>query len=442
MIKLNIEGDKMSDKYVNEIIEELKKSGSEIKDDELISKTASILVNKDYSLEEALESIAKEVYEETRKLLTSENKYGVNYLTGISSCIYLPDLSGNGEYKLKIIGGSSSRDIDLPVDENTVFDVASITKVFTLLLLFKLEQEKIIDLDTKIADINPDYKGLEDFTFNDLIRLHGIIYTDGRIDDASTKEEAMEKLKTSFLKSNSREENNYTDLGAIICGETIAKILSDKLGRNMSFEDVMNEYLIKPLGLKNTMFNPKSNNTAGNGNQLGLVHDPKARILGGAVGSAGIFTTSDDLALLAKSMYSLTYVNKSYIERMGEITFPNGKFPQKGNFGIYVKHPLGLDKTYTPSEFSTGSFSHQGWTGPVANFDPNNLIHQNILVNAVYKDDDSDKVKNDKPFGYGGVFDNYLAAVTQRTILMLVVKKFYDKYYKNTEDINVTERVM
>ena len=61
--------------------------------------------------------------------------------------------------------------------------------------------------------------------------------------------------------------------------------------------------------------------------------------------------------------------------------------------GIYVKHPLGYEKTFTPPEFSLGSFSHQGWTGSVATFDPNNLIHQNILVSAIYNDDNKQLIK-------------------------------------------------
>ena len=450
-IYIDRDGGKMSDKYIEEILNELKNNGSEINHADEIINTANEIVSHDISLEEALDSVSKDLLEETYNILTKKNKYGIDYITGISTCIYLPDFKGNGEYKLKIIGGSGSRDVDLPVNSETVFDVAAITSVFTLLLLFKFEQEGILDLDTKISDINPNYQGLEDYTFNDLIRLHGVIYTDGRVNEASSKEEAIERLHSAFLKNNTRTENNFNDLCSIIAGETLAKFISERMGKQMTFEDVMNEYLIKPLGLKNTMFNPTTTNIAGNGNQLGLVHDPKARILGGAIGSAGLFTTSDDLALLARHMYSLGYVNKNYIDRMGEITFPESKFAHKGNFGIYVKHPQGLDKTFTPSEFSKGSFSHQGWTGSLATFDPNNMIHQNMLVNAIYEDKepvelDSEgnpikKVVNDKPAGFVPAFDPYIASLTQHSLLMLVIKKYYDKYYGPTNDIDSVKTI-
>ena len=125
----------------------------------------------------------------------------------------------------------------------------------------------------------------------------------------------------------------------------------------------------------------------------------------------------------------------------GEITFPNSKQSNKGNLGIYVKHPEGFDKTFTPPEFSKGSFSHQGWTGALATFDPNNLIHQNILVNAIYEDIDKNKVRNDKPAGYGTAFDEYLKQITKNTMLMYVAKQYYNRYCNEKVDIDTIKYV-
>ena len=106
-----------------------------------------------------------------------------------------------------------------------------------------------------------------------------------------------------------------------------------------------------------------------------------------------------------------------------------------------MKHPKGLEATYTPSEFSNGSFSHQGWTGSVANFDPNNMIHQNILVNAIYDNDDKTKVKNDKVVGYTDAIDEYLTQITKNTMIMLVIKEYYNRYEKIKEDIDETIKI-
>lgn len=425
-----------SENKINEILDELVKSGSEISYIDQLKKDSLNLLKKDMDLREVLNQISVEIKEQTEQFLNKKNDDNISLITGISTCIYLPDFNNNGEYKLKLIGGKTTRDLDIKVNEKTLFDVASITKLFTLLLTFKLEEIGLINLDTKISEVNPDIQGLEDFTFNDLIRLHGEYRTNGAITDAKSKEEAYQIFKTLYLTSNTREQNKYNDFGAMVIGDTLEKIISREYGKEVKLDQIMEEYLFKPLGLNDTIFNPKTNNVSGNGNNLGLVHDPKSRILGGALGHAGIFTTSDDLARLSKEIYSVGYINKKHISRLGEITFPDSSQSQKGNLGIYVKHPLGYDKTFTPPEFSKGSFSHQGWTGALAVFDPNNMIHNNILVNAIYDPEDKNLVKNDKPKGYMDAFCSYQENITRNIMLMYVTKKFYNKYCNIKENID------
>jgi len=429
---------------INTILNELVKSGSRIDYLSELKSRSLELTKKDIGLDEALSSIAKEIKEQTEMFLSGKNEYDINYITGISTCIYLPDFRCNGEYKLKLIGGKTARTRSIKVTENTMFDIASITKLYTLILLFKLEELGLIDLNKKISDINPDFQNLGDFTLNDLVRLHGELRTNGNITQAKSEEEAYSILRTLYLSSDSREENKYTDFGAIVISDTIEKVISQKTGKKMTFEEIMYEYFLNHINSYQTQFNPLSHNLSGNGNHQNLAHDPKARILGGAVGSAGIFTTSDDLARLAKNLYSVNYYNsqvisKKHLARLGEITFPNSLQSNKGNLGIYVKHPLGYEKTFTPPEFSNGSFSHQGWTGSIAVFDPNNLIHNNILVNAVHNSTDKEVVRNDKPAGFGVAFEEYQKQITRNIMFMYVAKKYYNRYLDVKENIEVTK---
>jgi len=411
---------------IDNILNQLINSGCEIEYlKELRCKTSEILKNNANFIN-IMNSIAEDIKNETQNFLNSKNEYNINYISGISSCIYFPDFNNNCEYKLKIIGGSINRDTDLKVDKNTMFDVASITKLYTLILLFKLEEYGYINLNDRIKDVNPKFNGLEDFTFNDLIRLHGELKTLGNIAEAKTKEEAYEILKTLYLVSNTRKENKYTDFGAIVISDTIEKIVSEKIGIKMKFKEIMEKFLLIPLGLNQTKFNPNIDNLSGNGNNLRLVHDPKSKALGGAVGSAGLFTTSDDLAKLSRGIYNLNYINKSHLNKLGEITFQNSC---KGNLGIYVKHPMGYSNTFTPPEFSTDSFSHQGWTGSIATFDPNNLIHQNILVNAIYNSKNMDLIKANKPIGFISTITDYQKSITKYTMLIYVIKQYYNRYF-------------
>lgn len=435
---------------VDEILENLVNTGSNKKEIEKIRDRAIAAVSKDQNFGGVLDDVGSNIKDTTEEFLYDKNKDGISYVDGISTSILASDFN-KGDAEINVIGGRTSRDKyrDFPVDENTLFDIASITKLYTLIFAYTVENLGL-NLNTKVGDIDKRYD-LGDFTINDLIRLCGDIATNGRINDAKSEEEAYKILRSAYLKSDTREENKYTDIGAMIIGEVLTKWLNEKSRDNYSFEAWMNKLVLEP-NLKNTKFNPKTSNIAGNGNNIG-VHDPKARAMGGVAGHAGLFTNSSDLKKLAKGIFAVNnhcfdnygrrlFLKREQIGKMGEITFPNAKQCNKGNLGLYVKYPLGFDKTFTPSAFSKGSFSHQGWTGSLATFDPNNQIHQNILVNAIYETDDKDKVRNDKPVGYGARFDKYLASITDDTMVMFVAKKYYDKYInKEKTDRSVTFKV-
>ena len=412
------------------ILEDLVKKGSDKKEIEKLRPKCIELLKHDRSYDEILEEGAYKVSWDTADLLWDTNKYGKQYLQGISSTICLGD-----DNCINILDGYRDQYQDYDIDENTLFDVASITKLFTLILAYECETLGL-DLNIPVKALNPDYD-LGDFTLNDLIRMCGDIATDGRINDAHSVEEAYEILKTAHLVSDNRNENKYTDIGAMIIGETLVKVLNSTRAKNYNLQEWMNELIFKPLNMKHTTFNPKGTNITGCGNRF-EVHDPKARALGGIAGHAGIFTNGEDLAKLANGLFKIYHnidrpieLTKEHIYRMGEITFPNAKQCNKGNLGLYVKHPDGFARTFTPSIFAKGSFSHQGWTGSLATFDPVNQIHQSILVNAIYETDNKELTRNDKPVGFGGRFDQYLDQLTTNTMLLYVAKEYYNRYIYN-----------
>lgn len=414
---------------VDEILENLLISGSEISYLKELRDNSINLIDEDLDLKEILYKIADDIQTCTLMFLHAKNEYDVNYISGISTGIYLPY---NGSYKLKLFGGTTKRNGNEIINEETLFDIASITKLYTLVLLFKLEELGLIDLNTKISDLNQDIQGLEDYTLNDLIRLHGILRTEGNIAESSCYEEAYERFKSVYLLDNTRKNNIYTDFGAMVISNTIEKVLSKYLGEELRIDEIMNRYLFIPLCIKNTTFSPGTTNISGNNNDLGLPHDPKSRILGGKIGHAGLFTNSEDLMKLSDGIMGNMYLNKNHITKLGEITFDDSP---RGNLGVFVKHPKSWEYTYTPSEYSSGSFSHQGWTGGVASFDPNNKIHNSILVNAIYKSDNPNEIKNDKPIEYKKYLNKYQSEITKRIMLMYVVKKYYNKYIGYCETI-------
>ena len=418
--------------YIDEILDELISSGSQIDYIKELREDMVNISNKDRDLKEVLSNIAFDIENYTRAFLETKNKYETNVLEGISTLVYLPDYEGNGSYKYKVIGGNRTRGLNDKIDEDTLFDIASITKLYTLVLLFKLEELGLIDFNTKISDLNPDFQNLEDYTINDLVRMCGTYYTDGNVAMASSQEEAYERLKSLYLTSNDRTKGKYNDFGPMVIGYTIERVISSKLGKNMNLSEIMNEFLFKPLYINNTVFTPKIINITGNTMNDGLPHDPKSRILGGVTAHAGLFTNSEDLALLADGLFK-GFLNQKHMDKFSEVTF---KDYVKGNMGLYLKDKDGWANTFTPPEFSNKSFSHQGFTGSVASFDPVNHIHNNILVNAIKTSDNKDELYNCKPILFRESFGMYQQEITKKIMLMYIAKKYYNKYINIKENIN------
>ena len=411
---------------IDEILDSLKHSGSNIDYIKELKDQSVEAIKKDVDLKTVLYDIAYDIKYQTELFLSAQNVYGVNYIAGISTGIYLP---ADGKYELKIIGGSKSRDYYSPIDENTVFDLASITKLYTLVLLFKLEELGLIDLNQEVRNINKDIQGLENYTLNDLVGLYGILQTDEIIAEASSYEEAYDRFKNVYLVTSSKNVRKYNDLGTMIIADTIEKVVSEKLGENLKIDEIMDRFLFKPLQIMNATFNPQTLNITGNGDNLNMPHDQKSRVLNGLTGHAGIFANSDDFMRLTDG-FNNGYLNPLHIKRIGQTV---SKGSTRGNLGVYLKGQNGLSDTYTPQEFSNGSFSHQGWTGGIVVFDPNNKIHNSILVNAIYNG--NSKTVNNKPFGYNERFTEYQSEITKRIMLMYVVKKYYNKYIETKENI-------
>lgn len=429
-------------KYIDGFIDSLIKNGAEKKQIQELKQEIERHFNdiKDKEPIDIIKPIIDEIRNESINFLADKNEYDMNYIYSLSSCIYLPDYQNNG-YKIKFIDGTVSRENKEKIDENTLFDIASVTKMFTLLLTFKLIDLGYLNLNDKIVDLCPEYPGLEDFTIEDLLLLRGQFYTKGNI--ATTKDNAEEILKTIYLTSNDRTTNTYTDFGAIIIGKTIETVINKKHGTNLNYGEILNKYILEPYGLVNTTYFPKVQIT-GNGSDSKFAHDPKSNNLGHAVGSAGLFTNSEDLAKLAFEIFRVDYVNydaivsKENLLKMGTIPFPNG-LNNKGYLGLYQKH-VDDNKTYVPSFYANTSFAHQGWTGPVAIFDPINQIHNSILTGAIKQKNDPRPIyKNEKPIGYMNRFNKYKDFITLKSMSLLAIKKYFDLYDRlnNTVDIQL-----
>lgn len=140
-----------------------------------------------------------------------------------------------------------------PVTPESVFELASNTKAYTALGILKLSEDGLINLEDNVTKyipwLKPKYKDKEvQITIEQLIH-----HTSGIPDltlemDLNNKDlnEVAKQIADTDLLSEPGEKYNYTTTNYSILGLVIEKVT------NKSYEDYMDEDVLKPLGLNNT----------------------------------------------------------------------------------------------------------------------------------------------------------------------------------------------
>lgn len=287
----------------------------------------------------------------------------------------------------KVINGISSNivvnNISLNINEGfkiwhtTEFDIASVSKLFTLVLVLRYIDKGILKLDDKVCDIDSNFKYL-DYTIYDLLIMNGSIKTLSRIDEANSYNDALNILYSVYPVNYDKSINNYTDIGFMV----LSKILEDIT--DIKYEDlIINFYKEYDINI-NIL-----DDVRGNGYNDKYAHDPKSRIMG-LIGSAGIFINCSNMDRFIDKLINYELISKDNLLNLSKKRF-EFNHSNKGIAGIYVKHPLGIKKSSTPLEYSKYAFSHQGYTGSCVIVDPINKIHNNIFVDAIKEDKKKDK---------------------------------------------------
>jgi CubicO group peptidase (beta-lactamase class C family) len=270
--------------------------------------------------------------------------------------------------------------LELKINEqiDSLFDIASITKLFTLKLCYELEKQGILHYDAYVTNICPAFTGLKNYTVLDILQMRGKIWGAKKLSESQDKDELYQVLTTIEVVSLDAQDSNYTDLGF-----TILPFLIEALSpHHQSFAQLMNTYVIKPLGLTHTTYLPKHKRLLGNGNFDQLPHDKKTRILGGVNGAAGLFTDLTDLFRVADHVFTGTFFDVPFMKALYQYHFLDGIDRRRSYAGLYTysgKHY----HNFCPMEFSNKTIAHQGFTGSLFVVDPVNRINLTLLIDAI-----------------------------------------------------------
>tara|TARA_Y100001968_G_scaffold274240_1_gene267332 strand:- start:9166 stop:11982 length:2817 start_codon:yes stop_codon:yes gene_type:complete len=282
------------------------------------------------------------------------------------------------------------------VTKNTIYDVASLTKVLsTTPVSMKFIEKKRLNINYKLSDFYSQYNSPQkkDITIKNLLThtsgLKGYIeyYKYKNFNRMKIIEDIVNQ--PLYYKPNSK--TIYSDLGMILLFDIIEQVTGSTL------DYLSNKYFYNPLGMKNTFFNPSKeliNRIAPTEDdqyfryQLlrGIVHDENAYLLGGVSGHAGLFSTAEDIGAYCKMLVNDGhYLGSRYFSKDIIKKFIKRQNITKGSdYGLGWDTPSQNGKSAAGDYFSDSSFGHMGFTGTSMWVDPEEEIIVVLLTNRVY----------------------------------------------------------
>jgi uncharacterized protein YbbC (DUF1343 family)/CubicO group peptidase (beta-lactamase class C family) len=276
-----------------------------------------------------------------------------------------------------------------PMTPETVFDIASLTKVVaTTPAVLQLAEQGRLELDAPVNRYWPPFKGhgKDRITVRQLLTHYSGLRPGLPPKPAwSGYDAALKQIAADTPPHPPDARFIYSDLNFIILGEVIRRV------SGLALEDYSRRHIFEPLGMTDTGFMPPQSlhqrlAPTMEGSQ-GVVHDPNARLMGGISGAAGLFATADDLARFAQAVLGEgrhsggKILNPDTIKAMVQANSPAGKLPARG-LGWAISSSAGNWSEMLPA----GSFGHKGFTGTLLWIDPETRTYLVVLSNRVYPD--------------------------------------------------------
>jgi CubicO group peptidase (beta-lactamase class C family) len=268
---------------------------------------------------------------------------------------------------------------------NTIYDLASISKVFTGIAIMGLIDQKILNLSDKLSEFTNGKKKL--ITLEMILRHRGGLRAANYLSDfTNDREQTWRNIFNVSLKETPGKKFIYSDIGFMILGRIVEKYYG-------SLDQYLKEKLALALNLENTSYGVADTALLERTAQtislaeLGLVHDPRSRKLGGIAGHAGVFSTIKNLH---KVITMLKTCDEALIfSLMSKETCLSMTRSHTSLRGLGVDIESGYSNSLRGDYLSRESFGHSGYTGTSFWADKENDIVIILLTNRVRSGDDS-----------------------------------------------------
>ena len=304
----------------------------------------------------------------------------------------------------------------LPMEKDTIFDLASLTKpLATTLAVMKLVEEGLLEIDAPLSSL------IQPFPWQDkshlslrLLLNHASGLADWkpfylRLIKLPLEERKPEVRRLILEEPLCREPKTvslYSDLGFMLL-EWIVELIA---GKDLS--SFLETGLYQPLGLK-TLYLDRLAAKRTHRKELyaatedcpwrkgivqGHVHDENAFALGGYSGHAGLFGTAKDIFTLVNMLVNLYHGERSALfkEKTVKTFFSRQELVPGSTWALGWDTPS-KENSSSGTYFGSKSVGHTGFTGTSVWIDLEKHITAIFLTNRVHPTRSNEKIKGFRP---------------------------------------------
>ena len=265
----------------------------------------------------------------------------------------------------------------------SLFDLASLTKLATTALLLSFVRERALTLETPLRELVPDFRGgrKDDVTLGHVLtHTAGLKWWLPLHEEVRSIEEAVWRAAQEPLAQD-LGTFTYSDLGYIMLTGGLAELGGGP------FEELVAERVLGPVESRSA-YRPRDragcvatevDPSGDRGRIRGTVHDENAYAMGGIAGHAGLFGTAADVAALARIFRDGAVIGGD-LATEARTEHAKGENVRRG-LGLALRAP---DGPMTSDRWSMDSYGHTGFTGTSLWIDPRAGRTVALLTNRVY----------------------------------------------------------
>lgn len=302
-----------------------------------------------------------------------------------------------------------------PANAETLFDLASLTKLYTTAAFMTLVEQGKVRLDTAVRTLLPEFDGLrpiqsyeDPLDWGKFVSVPAVAQGERQVDagkitfrnllihnsglpawrpfkDQPDRESALRLALGTFFSYSTGERVVYSDVGLILLGLAVERLAGSPL------DETIYERVTRPLGLAASRFLPTSNphkpeNVAPTEfcawrkrRICGEVHDENAWQLGGVAGHAGMFSNAREVAAFGQSFLAGTLLQPATLAEMTSLQAAFNATRRGIGFALWSPDPEASSNPFSPE-----TYGHTGFTGTCLWIDPRRELVVALLTNDVY----------------------------------------------------------